>query len=153
MRLPSAYCATSSGIAMETRRVSTQPDWPPEARMRLQPSTRGASFRGGSCAASAANSSRSVLESSTQSAGSAGGLGMGGGGTWGAFLASFLARALGFLGEGGSNDLRGASERVRTMDRSTSNLSFSLSCRKLGEESTGWVNIERRVGGGDALGW
>src|ERR1035438_3277196 len=50
MRLPSAYCATSSGIAMETRRVSTQPDWPPEARMRLQPSTRGASFRGGSCA-------------------------------------------------------------------------------------------------------
>src|SRR5450759_2485241 len=139
MRLPSAYCATSSGIAMETRRVSTQPDWPEGARMRLQPSVRGASFWGGSCPASASDSSRSVLESSSQSAGGAGGFGMGGGGTLGAFLASFLGGPLGFLGAGGIKDLRGASERGSTMDCSTWNFSFSLSCRKLGEESTGWV--------------
>src|ERR1017187_3584947 len=122
MRLPSAYCATSSGMAMETRRVSTQPDWPAEARMRLQPSMRGASFRGGSCSAAAAASSRSVLESSSQSAGSAGGLGMGGGGTLDAFRASFFGSALGFLGEGGSNDLRGASERGRRSEEHTSEL-------------------------------
>ena len=49
---------------------------------------RGASFWGGDWSAAAAASSRSVLESSSQSAGSAGGFGMGGGGTFG-FLASF----------------------------------------------------------------
>src|ERR1035437_924068 len=139
MRLPSAYWATSSGMAMETRRVSTQPDWPAGVRMRLQPSTRGASFWGGSCSASAAASSRSVLESSSQSGGGGGGFGMGGGGTWEAFLASFFGGPLGFLGAGGIKDLRGASERGSTMDCKTSNFSFSLSCRKLGEESTGWV--------------
>ena len=63
---------------------------------------------------------------------------MGGGGTLDDFLASF-GGSFGFLGAGGINDLRGASERGSTNDCSTSNFSFSLSCRKLGEEITGWV--------------
>lgn len=70
--------------------------------------------------------------------GGTGGFGMGGGGTF-ADLASFFGSALSFFEEGGIKGLRGVSERGRTMDCSTSNFSFSLSCRKLGEERTGWV--------------
>src|SRR4051794_37988803 len=111
MRLPSAYCATSSGIAMDTRRVSTQPDWPPDARIRLQPSTRGAAFAGATSPASAAASSRSDFESSSQSGGGDGGLGMGGGGIFGGFFASFLGGSLDFFGAGGTSGDRAASER------------------------------------------
>src|SRR5437868_4667322 len=123
-------------MAIETSRVSTQPACPPGVRMRLQPSVRGASFCGGTCSASAAASSRSVLESSSQSGGSAGGFGIGG--ILDDFLVSFGGN-FGFFGAGGINGFRGASERGSTNDCSTSNFSFSLSCRKLGEEITGCV--------------
>src|SRR5213594_2475429 len=89
IRRPSAYCATSSGIAIVSRRVSTQPEDPLDARTRLQSSV-GTGFSAGAFSGASGSSSRSVLESSSQLSGGGGGLGIGSGGIFGSFLGGFL---------------------------------------------------------------
>src|ERR1035441_9448985 len=122
MRWPSAYCATSSGIAILSRRVRTQPDCPSGARTRLQSSiAAGGPGFGGSGASS---SCVSLFESSSQFAGGGGGTGMGGGGYCGAL--PFLVALVFFTG-GGTRGLRGRAVRGRVLWVSTSTLSFSLS--------------------------
>jgi hypothetical protein len=64
---------------------------------------------------------------------------MGGGGTLGSRLADFFPGAFCFFGGGGISGLRGASVRGITRCINTSNFSFSLICRKLGDASAGWV--------------
>src|SRR5947209_18024219 len=141
MRRPSAYCATSSGMAMTRRLVNTQPDCPVAVRIRLQSSVGAGGFDSGSTSdgGSSDNSAedcpleRSVVESSAQSAGGAGGFGIGGGGILAAFAAGFFGGALAFFfGGGGISDLRGASVRGVTTCSSTSTFSFSFTCKKLG---------------------
>src|SRR5437588_11481454 len=105
MRWPSAYCATSSGIAIDTRRVRAQPDWPVLVRIRLQSSVgtglaSGAS--GGPC-----SSSKSVFERSSQLGGGRGGAGIGGGGIFGSFAGFLGTDAAFFLGAGGRSGRRG----------------------------------------------
>src|SRR5437870_13422519 len=131
MRRPSAYCATSSGIAIESSRVSTQPVCLDGVRTRLQPSV----FTGGVLWATAAASASSAVEreSSTQSGGSDGGLGGGGSGTL-SLRSRFLGAGRVFFGARGISGVRGASVRGNSTDTSTSNRSFSLSCTKLGDD-------------------
>src|SRR5260370_4628485 len=132
MRLPSAYCATSSGIAVESRRVNTQPDWPCGVRTRLQPSIRGAGFSG-VFSGSSLPSSESRFESSTQSAGGGGGLGIGGGGILDSFFFSRFFGSVFFFGVGGISGVRGVdSLRGNSTDRSTSTFSFSFHWAELG---------------------
>src|SRR5437899_10545623 len=101
MRWPSAYLATSSGMAMNSMRVSAQPDCPWGVRTRLHPSTFGAGLSGAGAAVSA-SSSESVWESSSQSSGGTGGRGMGGGGDLTDFFSFFFGSAF-FLDHGGIN--------------------------------------------------
>src|SRR6185312_17088391 len=98
MRRPSAYCATSSGIAMLILRVSVHPVCPSAVLTRLQSSVGagGAS----SVSASSFKLGASVRESSVKSAGGVGGFGMGTGGILDDFV-FFLSGA--FLGVGCSS--------------------------------------------------
>src|SRR5579872_2196173 len=138
MRRPSAYWATSSGIAITRRRVSTHPDWPEALRTRLHSSV-GVGFSSTSSSAGTGSSGRSVFERSSQSFGRAGGLGIGGGGYFGSRAAVLRDGALTFLGGGGSRFLRGRSTRGVTTWARTSTFSLVLIWRKLGELREGWV--------------
>src|SRR2546425_9520357 len=104
MRRPSAYWATSSGMAMNTRRVSTHPLWPAEVRISDQSSVGSAS----ACLSS--SSGRLVFDISSQSGGGLGAGGEGGGAILG-FFSSFLMRT-GF--EGTTRGLRGVGFRGAT---------------------------------------
>src|SRR6202044_1055249 len=81
MRWPSAYWATSSGIAMLSGRVSTHPTLPSCVRIRFQ-SSMGTST-GGAAGGGGATGTGSVLgaESASQLPGSFGAGGLGGGPT------------------------------------------------------------------------
>src|SRR5579872_6390304 len=82
MRWPSAYCATSSGIAMLTIRDRTQPALPSLVRIRYQ-SSNGIGLRGsGGFTGSREGSlgSSPVFDISIQFFGGRGAAGMGGGG-------------------------------------------------------------------------
>src|SRR6185369_14738604 len=122
MRLPSAYCATSSGMAMTMRRVRIQPDWPSRLRTRLHSSWGTAGLPSLSLSVSGGGSSSSALgdfDSSTQLGGGGGGLGIGGGGYLGGLPGSFLD-VFAFFGGGGSSGLRGISARgVSTCSRTS----------------------------------
>src|SRR5260370_9716765 len=82
IRCPSAYCATSSGMAMTSIRVSTQPALPSLVRTRLQ-SSIGIGAGGSDLDSGFSGSSISSLgtESSSQFSGGLGAGGVGGGGT------------------------------------------------------------------------
>src|SRR5690242_13428346 len=109
---PSAYCATSSGIAITNRRVRTQPHCPAAFRTRFH-SSNGTAFSSGVAGGSEGSSSeRSVRESSSQLAGGGGGFGIGGGGYFGCLAAVFFGGSFGFFGGGGgSRGFRGMSTR------------------------------------------
>ena len=125
-------------MAIERARVSAQPACPLAARIRLQSSV-GAGVAGGAGVLSGAGSpERSVFDSSNQLAGAGGGLGIGGGGYFGA-AADFLASFLGGLGAGGIRGWRRASARGAVTLASTSTLSPSLIARKLGAPRAGRV--------------
>ena len=66
---------------------------------------------------------------------------MGGGGTLGSFRPGFFPGAFAFLGGGGTSGLRGASVRGITRCINTSNFSFSLIWRKLGDATAGRVRL------------
>jgi hypothetical protein len=74
---------------------------------------------------------------------------MGGGGTFG-FFASFGGN-LAFLGVGGINDLRGASERGSRNDCRTSNFSFSEAAGNSARNHRLGMDVERCVGCADSL--
>src|ERR1700722_18116104 len=80
MRWPSAYCATSSGIAMLNGRVSTHPTLPSNVRTRFQ-SSMGTSTGGGGGATGAGGSwgSGFDVDSATPLSGGFGAGGRGGG--------------------------------------------------------------------------
>src|SRR5262249_9731246 len=126
------------------RRVSTQPDSPLLVRIRLQSSVDtglGAAACGSSLpsCSSSRSSARSVFESSSQFEGGAGGFGRGIGGYFPSFGAAFFSSVLGFLGGGGMSGLRTRSTRGVLVCMRTSTLSFSLTCRKLGDWREGCV--------------
>src|SRR5215472_14062653 len=144
MRRPSAYCATSSGIAIMSRRVKAHPDSPLLVLIRLQSSV-GMDFCAGAADSSLPSRSslrlsspRSVLESSTQLAGGPGGLGSGIVGYL-VSLGAFFSSVLGFLGGGGIKGLRARSTRGVLVCIRTSTFSFSFTCKKLGDCRDGCV--------------
>src|SRR5580692_10731255 len=98
MRCPSAYCATSSGIAMLSGRVSTHPTFPSEVRTRFQSSIGTSTGTGGGAAA--ANGAGSGADFGTDSATQL--LGGGGpGGRGGGLMRAGAELALAFLRGGG----------------------------------------------------
>src|SRR5690242_21737677 len=120
MRRPSAYCATSSGIAMKRRRVSTQPLWPPAVRTSDQSSIGSASLISFS-----SSGGRLVLDKASQSSGGLGAGGAAGGGNFGALGGFFNVAG---LGAGTINGLRGGAFRGDASWLNTSNFSPGFTC-------------------------
>src|SRR5579859_1471476 len=122
MRRPSAYCATSSGMAMYNRRESTHPLCPAAVRTRLQSSS---GVVGGGSSGFGSTAFSPSFDNSRQSSGRDGGAGGGGGGILDLF--GFLALFAVFFDS--INDLRTADCGTGTNRcSSTSNFSPSLTC-------------------------
>src|SRR5580698_7460126 len=97
MRWPSAYCATSSGIAMLRGRVSTHPTFPSRVRTKFQSSigtsTGGAgAATGGGASSGPSGDSGFGVESASQFSG-----GFGAGGRGGGLILVAVELGLGFL--------------------------------------------------------
>src|SRR5271154_3301682 len=79
MRCPSAYCATSSGIAMFNGRVKTHPTLPSFVRIRLQSSIGTWAGGGAGCGAAGIAGWAFGIDRATQFDGGCGAGGRGGG--------------------------------------------------------------------------
>src|SRR5579864_3910090 len=109
MRCPSAYCATSSGIAIVSMRVSTQPAFLSAVRTRLQSSIGTDTAGFDACGLAGGGTSDLGTDSATQLDGGFGAGGAGGGPilTWACRSFDFRRGATCFGGAGGATAAAG----------------------------------------------